>query len=96
MAPSMRREAPPLSDADRRRDPRVLTLRTAKLSWFGQLQPIQCAVLDLSAGGACILVPEDLKVPLVVSLELEQPPGPPHRCRVRWRRGAKLGLAFKD
>jgi hypothetical protein len=92
-----RTQPPSLDGADRRQHPRVLTLRTAKLSWAGHDEPVDCAVLDISAGGARVLVPEGAKIPDIVALEIDQREehDPPRVCKVAWRAGAKLGLQFE-
>jgi PilZ domain len=91
-----RTQAPTLDGSDRRQHPRVLTLRTAKLSWADH-EPVDCAVLDISAGGARVLVPEGAKIPDIVALEIDQreESDPPRVCKVAWRAGAKLGLQFE-
>ena len=62
--------------------------------WPGQDRTVDCAVLDISGGGARILVSEGVVLPDIVELAIDQWPGPPHTCKVAWRAGAQLGLEF--
>jgi hypothetical protein len=81
--------------ADKRRwfrsKPRGLGTANAKLMLAGKTGPIECTVVDLSAGGAC--------------LEFSSPPILPERfeflhsgvkkiARVAWRRGYRIGISF--
>jgi hypothetical protein len=52
---------------------------------------VACRMVDYSAGGACVELSNDLRVP--PRLELLHG-GVKKRCRVVWRRGLRLGLAF--
>jgi hypothetical protein len=79
---------------ERRRDPRRLTLRTGRLFGSGEgadVDGVICAVLDESAHGACLLVPEHASVPDVFVLVLdgrsEQMAG-----SVKWRNGSRIGV----
>lgn len=43
---------------DKRRHERSLTLKTAKIVSSETMATIDCAIFNISAGGACILVPD--------------------------------------
>lgn len=74
-----------------RRHPRFLTLATGRI--VNQGDAIDCAVVNVSVGGACLLVPDAAAVPDVFELVVD-----PGRIRVRcvgvWRHQHHLGVAF--
>jgi hypothetical protein len=73
---------------------RVLTFKTAKIRSVEFAEAIDCAVLNISEAGACILVPEALDLPQ--SFELTIDFGGVHACEVRWRSGSRLGVTFRE
>jgi hypothetical protein len=56
-------------------------------------RPIDCAIFDLSEGGACLVVPLGTHVPETFELAID-PERASRACRVRWQSGNKLGVAF--
>ncbi|MBK5962090.1 hypothetical protein CCR97_28420 [Rhodoplanes elegans] len=74
-----------------RRHPRYLTLATGRI--VDRDTAATCAVLNVSAGGACLLVPDAAAVPGVFELVVD-----PGRLRVRcvavWRDRHHVGVAF--
>lgn len=52
-----------------------------------------CIVRDISATGACLLLPEAGSVPETFDLSLD-PGGDRWACRVIWRRLGEVGVAF--
>ena len=48
---------------ERRRDQRWPTLKTGKLRTVDVQSGIDCAILDISEGGACILIPVGAAIP---------------------------------
>ena len=54
---------------------------------------IDCAVLNVSAGGACILVPEGSRVPGSFMLRVDNE-APMRDCKFAWREGCKIGVSF--
>jgi hypothetical protein len=52
---------------------------------------VDCIVLDLSAGGACIDVTGQTPIPERVTFVHS---GNKKQCRVVWRRGRRLGLQY--
>ncbi len=77
----------------KRTDSRVLVLRTAIIRLSQDSTPIECAVLNVSTSGACILVPKDVLISDRFELILDRD-GTSHECRMVWREGARLGIAF--
>lgn len=74
-----------------RRQPRFLTLATGRI--VSRADAIDCAVVNVSAGGACLLVADPAAAPGVFDLVVD-----PGRIRVRcvavWRHRHHLGVAF--
>lgn len=79
---------------DRRSTPRILTLKTGKIVSGRHRVEIETAVLDISDGGACLLVSDAADVPETFQLFLDCTPEA-HDCEVRWRSGHKLGIRFQ-
>ena len=81
--------------ADKRRwtrfEPKGLVSRKAKLMFVAGLPSIECRVVDLSAGGACLELPRQHELPS----EFELLHGGVHRpCRLAWKRGFRIGLQY--
>ncbi len=78
---------------ERRRAPRELTLRTGRITTGRASPAVDCAVLDISATGAQLLVPKDAATPEEFTLVID-PFGNRRDCRVVWRNGARIGVSF--
>jgi hypothetical protein len=79
---------------ERRRTPRELTLRTGRLFGSGEgadVNGVICAVLDQSADGACLLVPEGADLPDVFVLVLDGS-SEQMACTMKWRSGSRIGV----
>ena len=76
-----------------RKHPRQLTLQTAKIFLDSHSPAIPCAVLNLSEGGACVLLPSRTYVPGLFDMAIDHSKTL-YECRVAWRRGDKIGVAF--
>jgi hypothetical protein len=85
----------PENATDKRRwfrsKPRGLVQTSGKILVSGRAAPIDCTVVDLSAGGAC----------LALSQVQDLPPrfeflhgGTKKICTLVWRRGYRLGVSF--
>jgi hypothetical protein len=79
--------------ADKRRHPRQLTLRTAKIFHEGRAAAIDCAIVNISEGGACILLSNPAAVPDAFKLTIDRD-GEIRGCSVAWRSGNRIGVAF--
>lgn len=79
--------------SDQRRHPRYLTLRTGKI--IAGSEEIDCAVLDVSAGGARILAPKDAEIPSAFVLLID-PEKLRFDCRLAWSDGQMVGVAFNQ
>lgn len=79
---------------DNRREDRVLVLQTGRIRCGDQERPIDCAILNVSSTGACILVPIAQPIPESFDLVIDSDRSA-HPCMVAWRRGARIGVEFK-
>jgi hypothetical protein len=55
---------------------------------------VRCTATNLSKGGACVQLDDDVPVPDQVDLFVKEPVVE-EACRVVWRAGARLGLCFR-
>lgn len=79
------------ADPEQRRYPRLLTLETATIE--SAYAPIDCAILDVSPAGACLLVPDGSTIP--VRFDLQVHGGALRvRCQQVWRNGPRIGVCF--
>lgn len=81
--------------SENRRDERLLTFRTGKISGVDQSDQIDCAVLNVSRSGACILVPDGIAVAEILELVIDREDAP-RVCRRIWQEGSRIGLVFVD
>ena len=79
--------------ADHRRHPRQLVLRTGKLDCAEEGGLVDCALLNISRSGACVLVPDASVIPNSIGMIIDGD-GEIRRCSVAWRDGARIGVAF--
>lgn len=85
----------PENDDDKRRAPRLRTIKGASLVLPGSASTFSCVMRNLSETGALVELPSTIGVPHTVTLRtddglLERP------CTVAWRTETRLGLAFTD
>jgi hypothetical protein len=78
---------------EQRRNNRVLVLKSASIRCAGDMPAIDCAVLNVSPSGACILIPTNVTVPEKFILFVD-PHGIRRDCNVVWRKGARIGVEF--
>jgi hypothetical protein len=78
---------------DRRKDPRSLTLKTGTIRVPGGMSTVACAILDISDGGARILVPIDAEVPATFALAADRS-DLNVLCKLEWRFGTRIGVSF--
>ena len=80
---------------ERRLEPRALTLKTATIRSVDMPSDIDCAILDISEGGACILVPVGAEIPNSFDLAID-PQRTSHACTLAWRAGTRIGVSFQN
>ncbi len=64
---------------------------TAVIVLGPRIPVINCTLIDYSAGGACVELPVEMSLPSRFELQYG---ATRKRCRVAWRRGRRIGLAF--
>lgn len=77
--------------AQNRQYPRYLTLKMGQITGEGLLR--DCAVLNVSRGGACVLVSDIETLPPSFSLSFD---GDTRDCAIAWRERHRVGVAFTD
>lgn len=77
---------------ERRARPRSLTLKTGKILRADDARGIDCAILDLSEGGARILVSDPTEVPQKFLLKVDRT-HTVHVCERVWTDGNRIGLS---
>jgi hypothetical protein len=70
-----------------------LILRTGKIVGAREAAAIDCAILNISHSGACILVPPEASVPQSFDLSVD-PHDAVYKCETVWKAGPKIGLTF--
>ena len=78
---------------ERRRLPRVRTLKSGKIIFNLHSCVVDCTVRNLTARGALLVVPSLVGIPANFELVLEQE-NTHHDCRVVWRGEDRLGVEF--
>jgi hypothetical protein len=79
--------------AENRKSERRLTLQTGKILGPDATFLIDCAILNLSVHGACILVPVGATVADRFRLAIDHD-RKRRECLVAWRDGARIGVSF--
>lgn len=77
-----------------RKQPRVLTLKTANIKFETMESTIPCAILNISDAGVCILVSDPAEIPETFDLTTD-PSGSNYTCRVAWRSENRIGVSFQ-
>lgn len=79
---------------DRRKFPRVPTLKAGRIEFNRRLNVVDCVVRNMSDGGACIQVEDTGWLPATFDLAVPID-GLKRACRVAWRSADKLGVAYQ-
>jgi hypothetical protein len=80
--------------SENRRVPRQLVLKTGRILSGPNQGSTDCAILNLSQGGACILIPASTLIADSFELFVDHH-GSSYRCRVAWRNDCKVGVTFE-
>ena len=78
---------------DKRREPRIRTLKTAHIVFNNGGSVIDCVVRNLSSGGALLVLPSVLGVPETFELHIESD-GSCHVAHTMWKGNGKIGVEF--
>ena len=81
-----------MAQREKRRRRRVKTRRAAWINIDDNAKPVRCVLWDVSEDGARLAPAQAGKLPDVFTLVLDKTTA--HRCRVRWRKGAQVGVRF--
>jgi hypothetical protein len=81
--------------SDKRKHNRVMTLQSGAVHFKDDASPIKCAILNISEGGACLLVASTAYIPDAFELAIDFS-GRKHACRVAWKTSTKLGVLFRE
>jgi hypothetical protein len=79
-------------NTQKERSPRRRVFKGAKVIFNGGASAIDCAVRDISDGGARLLVASAIGIP--DSFELAISGEPLRQCRLIWRKTDQIGVAF--
>jgi PilZ domain len=71
---------------------RQRVLKRAQIVFKGHDAVIDCVVLNLSDGGACLKVETPIGIPDTFELMLDH--APVRNCRVAWRKATQIGVQF--
>lgn len=83
------------SEENKRRSPRMRTMKGASLLLPGSASAFSCVMRNLSEHGALIELPSTIGVPAAVTLQTQD--GTLNRAgRVVWRTETRLGIEFTD
>ena len=80
--------------AERKRYPRLRTLKTGKIVFDRRSCVIDCMVRNVSSTGACLELPSTLGVPDRFDL-LIGPGKDARRCHVAWKDDTRVGVTFQ-
>jgi hypothetical protein len=70
-----------------------MTLQTAKILAAGETDGIDCAVLNISETGACILVPPAVAISDTFELAIDSEEAI-RTCSLVWQDGARIGVTI--
>ena len=77
---------------ERRREPRLRTLKSGKIVFNNKFAVFDCIVRNMHMHGACLEVASTLGVPAIFDLVLAD--GHKHLCNLRWRYNNRVGVEF--
>ena len=80
---------------ERRREARQLDLKTGKISSLHLPSDADCAIFDISEGGACILLPRGAELPESFNLTID-PRRDTYLCKLAWKAGNRIGVSFQS
>lgn len=80
---------------ENRKSARQLTFRTGRITTADEPDQIECAILNLSRSGACILVPDGAEIAELFMLAVDRE-DEVRSCRRIWREGSRIGVAFLE
>lgn len=85
----------PGADENKRRAPRLRTIKGASLVLPGSESAFSCVMRNVSQTGAMVELPSTIGVPQAVTLQTDDGQLV-RKCRVVWRTETRLGLDFTE
>ncbi|RCW24691.1 PilZ domain-containing protein [Ciceribacter lividus] len=79
---------------DKRAEPRLRSLKGARIVFNNGFSTMDCMARNLSPGGAKLVLQSTVGIPDSFGLNFED--GSRHNCSVRWRTATELGISFED
>ncbi len=83
-----------MTEPERRRHPRLRSLKAGRAILPGGHSTFDCMIRNLSPVGARVTFESTADIPTQFRLRLED--GTTHDCAVKWRRERELGVEFLD
>jgi hypothetical protein len=80
---------------ENRKSDRTLILQTARIRAVGETDQIDCAILNISQTGACILVPPEVVIAEAFELAIDGEEAI-RSCKLVWQEGARIGAVFAN
>jgi PilZ domain-containing protein len=81
--------------AERRGSERLKAFLKGTLYFHHGRSSVDCLIRDLSATGARLLVPDNVKIPKLFELHVSNQPEP-LPARMKWRRDDEIGVSFVE
>jgi hypothetical protein len=82
-----------MDNMERRKQQRSLAWMTGRITTAAGAPAIDCAILDCSESGACVLVPKVAEIPATFTLTLDQT-NKTFVCTIRWATGNRIGVSL--
>jgi hypothetical protein len=82
-----------MGSSERRRYPRIRTLKAARILFNGHHSVINCMVRNLGPGGACLKIASAIGIPERFDLIFDADKSV-RGCRQVWHREQQIGIAF--
>jgi PilZ domain len=79
--------------SEHRKSARHLTLKTGRIVTANHDFSVECAILNVSQHGACVLVPVGAKTEDHFTLVVDGS-DQAHQCTVAWREGSRIGVSY--
>ena len=80
---------------DRRRYPRMRTLKAGKIVFHQRFSVVDCTIRNISEGGACLQVGATAGIPDRFELRIEQE-RVTKPCCTAWRTDRRIGVSFQQ
>ncbi|ODT13897.1 MAG: hypothetical protein ABS35_36510 [Kaistia sp. SCN 65-12] len=79
---------------ERRKAPRIKSLKGGRIIYLNGSATRDCAIRNLSASGAKLILDNIVGIPDQFNLQFED--GTQRHCTIRWKKLSELGVEFKE